>query len=143
MILGWLLLGGFAIWALIRLGRQSDKAGRGHWRVSATVLAAAAWGGAALLALRGSWIIAGALAAAGLWLAVASRQRNVAPRAERMSDSDARAILGVAQDADATAIQAAYRRLMTRAHPDAGGTEGLAAKLNAARDRLLRPTGRA
>ena len=142
MILGWLLLGGFALWALIRLGRQSDRAGRGHWRVSATVLAAAAWGGAALLALRGSWIIAGALAAAGLWLAVASRQRSVPPRAAGLSDSEARAILGVDRNADDAAIQAAYRRLMTRAHPDTGGTEGLAERLNAARDRLLKPTGR-
>ena len=33
---------------------------------------------------------------------------------------------------------AAWRRLMARVHPDQGGAEGLAAKLNAARDRLLK-----
>ena len=34
-------------------------------------------------------------------------------------------------------IQAAYTRLMRAVHPDKGGTAGLAAQLNAARDRLL------
>ncbi|MDD3838185.1 MAG: molecular chaperone DnaJ, partial [Phenylobacterium sp.] len=35
-------------------------------------------------------------------------------------------------------ILAAHKRLMGMAHPDKGGTSGLAAQLNAARDRLLR-----
>ena len=45
-----------------------------------------------------------------------------------------------AWSADATAeeIQAAYMRLMRSVHPDKGGTSGLAAQLNAARDRLLK-----
>jgi curved DNA-binding protein CbpA len=45
-------------------------------------------------------------------------------------------VLGVAPDADAEAVQAAYVRLMRRVHPDTGGAPGLAAQLNAARDRL-------
>lgn len=138
MSLGWILLGAAGLWALIRLGRQSEARGGAAWRVTATVFAAAAWGGAALLALRGSWLIASALFAAGVWLATASRQRTVAPRAEGMSDSEARRVLGVPATADRAEIQAAYRRLMARAHPDTGGSEGLAARLNAARDRLLK-----
>ena len=138
MILGWLLLGGVALWALIRLGRQSDRAGRGHWRVAATLFAMAAFGAAGLMALRGGWLIASALAAAGLWLVVASRQRVTAPRPAGMTEREARSILGVGADADEAAIRAAYRRLMARAHPDAGGTQGLAERLNAARDRLLK-----
>jgi len=55
-----------------------------------------------------------------------------------MSKAEARAILGVAADADAQTIHAAWRRLMARAHPAQGGTEGLAARVNAARDRLLK-----
>jgi hypothetical protein len=47
-------------------------------------------------------------------------------------------ILGVPVGAEPEVIHAAWRRLMGRAHPDQGGTEGLAARLNAARDRLLR-----
>ncbi|MEG1030153.1 MAG: molecular chaperone DnaJ, partial [Brevundimonas sp.] len=47
-------------------------------------------------------------------------------------------ILGVPADASPEVVQAAWRRLMARAHPDQGGTEGLAARVNAARDRLLK-----
>jgi curved DNA-binding protein CbpA len=44
----------------------------------------------------------------------------------------------VGETADRAEIHAAYRRLMQRAHPDRGGSAGLAAQLNAARDRLLK-----
>jgi curved DNA-binding protein CbpA len=56
-----------------------------------------------------------------------------------MSLDEARSILGVGADATREEIQAAYSRLMRLAHPDKGGTSGLAAQLNAARDRLLKP----
>lgn len=52
--------------------------------------------------------------------------------------ADARALLGVPRDADAAAIRAAHRRLVTEAHPDRGGSEALTGRLNAARDLLLR-----
>jgi curved DNA-binding protein CbpA len=55
-----------------------------------------------------------------------------------MSEADARALLGVTPEADRAEIEAAYKRLMRMAHPDSGGTTGLAAQLNAARDRLLK-----
>lgn len=134
----WLALAGIALWALVRLGRQTERAGRGHWRVTATLVSAALFGGAALSAARGGWILSIAMAAAGLWLVLASRRRIVAPRADGLSDSEARSILGVGSSATDIEINAAWRRLMGRAHPDQGGTEGLAARLNAARDRLLR-----
>jgi hypothetical protein len=54
-----------------------------------------------------------------------------------MSLEDAREILGVGPGASAEDIRAAHRRLLQRAHPDAGGSDWLAAKINAARDRLL------
>jgi DnaJ-domain-containing protein 1 len=50
-----------------------------------------------------------------------------------MSPRQARDILGVPENAPPAAVEAAYRRLMLRAHPDQGGTAGLAAQLNAAR----------
>lgn len=139
MSLAWIILGAAALWGLIRLGRQSDRAGKVQWRVTATIMAAAAWGAAALAAMRGGWIIAAALAGAGLWLAIASRQRTAGPDrgGEAMGEAEARRVLGVSRDAEEAEIRAAYRRLMTRAHPDAGGSEGLAERLNAARDRLL------
>lgn len=139
MSLIWLVLAAIAVWALVRLGRQSEGPRRGQWRVAATLFSAVLLAGGVLLAVRGAWLPAVALIGAGLWLTVASRQRAVAPRrTEALSDSEARSILGVPVDASPEAVNAAWRRLMGRAHPDQGGTEGLAARLNAARDRLLK-----
>lgn len=56
------------------------------------------------------------------------------PRDER----EARALLGVGPNADDDAIRAAHRRLVTDAHPDKGGSEELARRVNAARDLLLK-----
>jgi curved DNA-binding protein CbpA len=56
-----------------------------------------------------------------------------------MSLKEARDILGLGVDATPADIRHAHRRLMQQAHPDKGGTTGLAAQLNAARDRLLKP----
>lgn len=50
----------------------------------------------------------------------------------------ARAVLGVGPDADAEAIQAAWRRGMMTAHPDGGGSDAAAQALTAARDLLLK-----
>ena len=138
MGLAWLVLAGIAVWALIRLGRQGERAGRGQWRVAATPLSAALIGGGALAAFRGAWLAAAGLVGAGLWLTYASRQRPLPPRAAALTDAEARAILGVGPEASAAKIQAAYRKVMARAHPDQGGTEGLASRVNAARDKLLK-----
>jgi hypothetical protein len=140
MSLAWLVLAALAVWGLIRLGRSSEGAGRGRgqWRVAATLFSSVLIGGAALLAFRGAWLPAAALAGAGLWLTIASRQRTLAPRAEGMTDAEARALLGISASATRAEINAAWKRLMARAHPDQGGTQGLAARLNAARDHLLK-----
>ena len=50
---------------------------------------------------------------------------------------EAYAILGLRPGADAAAIKAAHHRLMKQLHPDHGGTDYFAAKLNRARDVLL------
>lgn len=65
--------------------------------------------------------------------------RMLAPRLRGVSDTDkARRVLGVGTGASREEILAAHRRLVAKVHPDAGGSEGLAAELNAARDTLLR-----
>jgi DnaJ-domain-containing protein 1 len=54
------------------------------------------------------------------------------------AEAEARAILGVGPDADEAEIRQAYRARMARAHPDRGGGHAAAARLTAARDRLLK-----
>jgi hypothetical protein len=55
------------------------------------------------------------------------------------ADAEARGVLGVGPTATSSEIRAAYRAKMSRAHPDKGGSNAEAARLTAARDRLLRP----
>jgi curved DNA-binding protein CbpA len=62
----------------------------------------------------------------------------VQPPKPELSLSEARAILGVGPEATLAEVKAAYTRLIQLAHPDKGGTQGLAAQLNAARDRLIK-----
>ena len=59
------------------------------------------------------------------------------PPAGRMSPGEARAILGIDPNAGPEAVRAAHKRLMQRLHPDRGGTDYLAAKLNEAKDVLI------
>ncbi|QTC93116.1 J domain-containing protein [Brevundimonas goettingensis] len=141
----WLALAAIAVWALVRLGRQSEKPGRGQWRIAATVLGAVLLAGAVLAGSHGAWLATAGMVGAGLYLIFSSRIRanlqRAAPKAARpeaLSEAEARSILGVGPTATKVEINEAWRRLMGRAHPDQGGTEGLAARVNSARDRLLR-----
>lgn len=59
------------------------------------------------------------------------------PPGGRMSRAEALAVLGLAEGAGEAEIRAAYLRLMRAAHPDRGGSDWLAARLNEARDVLL------
>jgi len=59
------------------------------------------------------------------------------PSSPEVTVEEAYAILGLAPGADADAIKAAHHRLMKQLHPDHGGTDYLAAKINRARDVLL------
>ena len=58
-----------------------------------------------------------------------------------MTVSEAREILGVDAEADADEIKKAHRSLMQKYHPDKGGSDQLAARINEAKDILLEVYG--
>jgi hypothetical protein len=59
------------------------------------------------------------------------------PRAGPMTRAEALSVLGLAEGATEAEIRTAHRRLMRTAHPDQGGSDWLASRLNEARDTLL------
>ena len=54
-----------------------------------------------------------------------------------MSRAEAYEVLGLKSGANAEEIHSAHRRLMRMAHPDTGGSDWLASRINQARDVLL------
>ena len=135
----YLALGGallaLYLWAF---GAKPLLKGR-DWRIGTGAAALAAFTAAAFVGVRGEWPITIVLVVVGLYFAGVTRKAPAArpPPQGRMSAGEARRILGVGEGASRAEIQAAYTRLMRAVHPDKGGTSGLAAQLNAARDRLL------
>ncbi|MFI4974758.1 MAG: J domain-containing protein [Caulobacterales bacterium] len=129
-----------ALALLVWVGRRPILA-RTPWRLAGVTLAAAAAAAAVWLTVRGGWEDGLILLALAGYLVFALRTpqptARPAPSSQTMSASDARSTLGVAEGASRAEIEAAYRRLMLRVHPDHGGAPGLAVQLNAARERLL------
>ena len=86
---------------------------------------------------------AGALALWGMRAYLLARQikASAPPPAQSpkqaMSRAEALDILGLEEGASETDIEAAYKALIVKNHPDQGGTDWLAARLNEARDILL------
>ena len=58
-----------------------------------------------------------------------------------MTPDEAYQVLGLRPGASEADIRAAHHRLMRTAHPDSGGSDWLATRVNQARDVLLRRPG--
>ncbi|MDR3529173.1 MAG: DnaJ domain-containing protein [Rhodopila sp.] len=143
----WLLLGAVVLFLLMGGMRAFERAS--VTSIKSLLAWIAALGGlslALLLILTGRGGIAvGALAMFGplLWQKwQASRGGRIGggappPRSGAMSREEAYEVLGLHPGASKTEIREAHRRLMRGAHPDAGGSDWLAARINQARDILL------
>jgi DnaJ family protein C protein 19 len=96
---------------------------------------------AACIFLLGLWLlpkmmlVGAALMAGALLWAAWRRQRT--PPARAIPADEARRLLGVPADATLAEIRDAHRRLIAKVHPDAGGSDELAHRVNAARDTLV------
>lgn len=140
----WIVILGLALWAAYgAFGGRGFSGWRSLWR-SQKVRIAGLLLVAALIASRGGRIeiaVALGLLAVGLvgfWRSrEESRGRANPPSPAGMTVEEACAVLGVSGQATAEEIKQAHRRLMLRAHPDLGGSDYLAAKINQAKDLLL------
>jgi hypothetical protein len=147
----WLVLGGIVLFVLVGGMRAFEQAS--VTSIKALFAWIAALGGlslALMLILTGRGGIAlGALTLFGplvyqRWQAgrggrVGGSSAGPGPRARSgaMSRAEAFEVLGLRPGASESDIKEAHRRLMRGAHPDTGGSDWLAARINQARDILL------
>lgn len=142
-----------AAWVLLRAGDGGDQSRR-MFRLKvvgllavATVLFAAKLFPLALMIV----IAAGGVTAIELWRDRAIKALDeMTPGAGRspsvgvkLGVEEAAAILGVAVDASDDDVRAAHKKLISQLHPDKGGTDYLAAKINDARNFMLERRGKA
>jgi DnaJ-domain-containing protein 1 len=122
----WLLLGGLVLFLLVAGLRAFERAS------VSSVKSLFAWI-AALLTLFGPLIYQRWQAARGRRVGGGTPRR--AP--SNMTREEAYEVLGLSPGASEAEIREAHRRLMRGAHPDTGGSDWLAARINQARDILL------
>lgn len=123
-----------ALFALVFMGRLAGaRRALIVERWPAFLLAAAAL----FTLLRGGvWLALALFVVSWLAFVLGAPRRTIEP--DEAADAEARAILGIGPDASPQEIRAAYRSKMATGHPDRGGSHNEAARLTAARDRLLK-----
>ena len=141
MYLLLLILGVVLMFAAVGWFSRQTAFSHSGWRMPAGLVSVGLLFAGLMMSFRGSWIVGGPLIVASIVVGVLARARPrraaAAPSGPRLSEAEARDVLGVGPAASPQEIRAAYNRLMRKNHPDVGGTNGLASQLNAARDRLL------
>ncbi|MFN0022260.1 MAG: hypothetical protein ACKVS5_00010 [Parvularculaceae bacterium] len=156
-----LLAVGGAVWAIVRAGK-TDAARAGGQNRSVLILKGIVWLGvaAALFAAKLFPLALMVLLAAGGVTAIEMWRDRAIKSGERAQDGmipgagsagaltkkalaieEAAAILGVGLDASDDDIRAAHKKLIGQLHPDKGGTDYLAAKINDARRVMLARRG--
>jgi hypothetical protein len=91
------------------------------------------------LALLQAWMDRSKPGWRGKWSGPAGSER--VPVGGAMSAKEARQVLGLGEAVTEEQIRAAHRNLMKQFHPDRGGSDYLAAKINEAKDVLLQELG--
>lgn len=139
-------------WVLFRAGKGGGDQSRSMLRLKvvgllaiSTVLFAAKLFPLALMIL----VAAGGVTAIEIWRERAVRSLNdFAPGAgaapgpqTAASVEEAASVLGVSIDASDEEVRAAHKKLIGQLHPDRGGTDYLAAKINDARNIMLEKRG--
>lgn len=100
-----------------------------------------------IFAIAGRYGLAAPAGALALWgmrayllarqIRASGQQAPAQQSGQAMARVEALDILGLQEGASADEIEAAYKALIVKNHPDQGGTDWLAARLNEARDILL------
>lgn len=100
-----------------------------------------------IFAIAGRYGLAAPAGALALWgmrayllarqIRASGQQAPAQQSRQAMARVEALEILGLQEGASADEIEAAYKALIVKNHPDQGGTDWLAARLNEARDILL------
>ena len=157
--MGFLALGLVSLLALLVLATLAARLSAPHLRLLALVTLFIILGvGLVVLALAGRYGLAAPLGFIMAWLlrlwrvtregnagntktdktgGKKSKRSGGKVGASPMSEAEARDVLGVDATASREEIEAAYRDLIVKNHPDHGGTDWIAAQLNQARDILL------
>jgi len=138
MLLLGIALAALGLWFWFRLRKSGRKIPGAALGIAGTLIGT-------VLVAKGMPVV-GALVAtgSGLWLRYGGalmggrRTGDALPVQINLGLAEAADLLGVAPDASREDILAAHRKLIARNHPDAGGSAGLAARINAARDLLLK-----
>lgn len=137
MIAGWLLLRSARQGAPARSERTVTLLkGVAFFGIAAALFAAKLWPLAFMVL-----VAAGGVTAIEIWRERAIKAEGGAPPSPvpvkaAMSRDEAASVLGIAVDASVDEVRAAHRRLISQMHPDKGGSDYLAAKINQARDVL-------